>query len=86
MNEPLPRVCPECGLNVKYWDCRFLKFLITSQLTDYHEVSLAGHFCPWCSYAAELFQDTDKGRIKYLPVQQRPEIPPPGPERIIETG
>jgi hypothetical protein len=51
----LPRTCPCCGDHPAVW-----RYTI-------HSGYICSYQCVVCGYAAELFQDVEQGRIKYVP-------------------
>ena len=55
--KPLPSKCPECGADNPW------------HIAYYADLNIGGHVCKYCNYAAELFQDTESGRRKFLPVE-----------------
>jgi len=59
--KPLPRVCPNCGSTVE--PC------IDKYISEVSGDILRAYVCSGCFRAVEIFQDTEKGRVKYVEVK-----------------
>jgi len=67
-NKPLPSRCLNCGQRVK-WELIPLHLMEDCIELESSRNAFCAYVCPVCGFAIEMFQDTESGRRKFVPME-----------------